>query len=653
VRTSSLAPAWKLAALACVAIAACLPFLDALEGGFLNWDDGLLVADNPHIRALGARSVGWMFSNFRMAHYAPLTWLSYALDGARSAFDPREFHRTSLALHALNAVLVVLLSERVLRRASALGERLRWVAAGLSGLLFALHPLRTEPVAWISGRPELLSSAGALASALAYVAWLDRGEARSRWPILSIGLFALSLLAKAGALALPVALLALDAWPFRRFSRGDDRAAELRRALREKLPYFVLALAAGGLAFAARSEHSVLGLEEYGLLRRVAQSASGIARYPVQTLVPIDLSPLYELRVDFDPFSVPRLAAAGGVILVTALLVAARRRFPSALAAWSVYGLLVLPVSGLLQSGHQAAADRYSYLACVPFAVLAAGAAMTVARKSVGRSVLVGAATVAVLAALGMASRAQTRVWHDSIALWQRVLALDPASYTAHWMLGVSLHRSGRFEEALATYREAERVAAGTDDHEARYNLALTLIALGRESEAETELLNVLDGYPTHLPSLQAMRDLCTARGASDLALKLCQRAVHVDPAFTEGWVELAAQANRAGAYAEGLSAARRAIELDPGNAAAQARAGLALLYLERFEQAEQHLQRAVELEPSELSVRVNLGVCLERLGRREEARAQWSAVLAVDPERSDARSWMDRTARAQAPQNP
>lgn len=650
-RPTTLAPAWKLAALACTALVACLPFVGALQGEFLLWDDDLLVADNPHIRELDAESLSWMFSNFRMAHYAPLTWLSYALDGASSGFDPRAFHRTALLLHALNAALVLLLAERILRHASAFGERARWFAAALGALLFALHPLRTETVAWISGRPELLSSAGALTSALAYLAWRDRGAARGRWPAVSIACFALGLLAKASAIALPLALLALDAWPLKRFARRAGRADEVRAALREKLPFLALAAAAGTIALAARGAHSVLGLEEYGLLRRLAQAASGVVRYPLQTLAPVGLTPLVELRPDFDALSSARLAAAAGALAVTALLVALRRRFPAPLAAWTVYLLLVLPVSGLMQSGHQAAADRYSYLACVPFAILAGGAAVQFARRSTSRAVVTSAVAFAALAGLARASRAQTRVWHDSITLWQRVVEVDPASYRGHWMLGVSLHRSGRFEEALVPYREALRLRAGSEDEDARYNLALSLIALGREDEAEAALLEVLQEHPTHLPSLHALRELCQRRGTPALALKLCERAVHVDPGFAEGWIELAGQANRAGLYAQALAAGQRAIELEPQSAAAHARTGLALLYLGQFLQAEQRLRRAAELDPMELAVRVNLGVSLERQGRRGEARAEWAAVLALDPGRADARDWMSRTATA--PANP
>src|SRR5688572_28104960 len=92
--SSTLAPVWQLAALACAVLGAWLPFLGALEGSFLLWYDDLLVADNPHLRGLDAQTLGWMFSNFRMAHYAPMTWLSYGLDGALSQFDPRAFHPT-------------------------------------------------------------------------------------------------------------------------------------------------------------------------------------------------------------------------------------------------------------------------------------------------------------------------------------------------------------------------------------------------------------------------------------------------------------------------------------------------------------------------------------------------------------------------------
>jgi tetratricopeptide (TPR) repeat protein len=266
--------------------------------------------------------------------------------------------------------------------------------------------------------------------------------------------------------------------------------------------------------------------------------------------------------------------------------------------------------------------------------VLEGGAAVGLAVGSRPRSALIGVLALAVLGGLGALSRAQTRVWHDSITLWSRVVELDPSSYHGRWMLGVSLHRAGRFAEALEQY-----------DEEARYNRALSLLALGRGDEAESALLEVLQDHPTHLPSLIALRDLCEASGRRELVLKLLVRSVNVDPGFVEGWLELCSLRLRSGRYEGALTAGQQALACAPDNPAAHARVGLALLYLERFGEAEQHLRRALELDPSMAPVHVNLGVSLERQGRLEEARASWAEALALDPSNGDARRRLEASA--------
>jgi tetratricopeptide (TPR) repeat protein len=248
----------------------------------------------------------------------------------------------------------------------------------------------------------------------------------------------------------PIVLLILDAYPLRRLGRGADRAVLL-----EKVPYAVLALTAALAAFAAqRSVEEMRTLAEHGPLARIAQAAYGLCFYVVKTLVPVALSPAYLLRPPLDPTEpryVVSLLVAGGITLA---VLAARRRAPWALAAWASYVVIVAPVLGFAQTGPQLVADRYTYLACLPFSLLLAAALIRLRRSEALTRVATAAAAVA-LVVLGVLSVRQTSVWRDPLTLWTHVLRLDPENYVAYTNRGWARTDP---ETAIADYSAAIRI---------------------------------------------------------------------------------------------------------------------------------------------------------------------------------------------------
>ncbi len=247
-------PGWHLALGASLAaLLAFAAFWPALDGAFLGWDDAGYVVDNPGVHALSWETVRWAFTEYCCNYWAPLTWLSLALDHALWGLEPWGFHLTNVLLHALNAALLVLVAHRLLVAAAgpARDAPPGWALPGavLAAAAWAVHPLRVESVAWIAERKDVLSAALGL---LAILAWLRHAApptprpAGPWWAFLrspaylaALALFALSMLAKPGLVALPVALLVLDWFPLRRAAPGRRVALLL-----EKVPLLVLALGA-------------------------------------------------------------------------------------------------------------------------------------------------------------------------------------------------------------------------------------------------------------------------------------------------------------------------------------------------------------------------------------------------------------------------
>jgi tetratricopeptide (TPR) repeat protein len=334
---------------------------------------------------------------------------------------------------------VYLLIRRLAPRAS--------VFAVLAGaLFFGLHPLRVESVAWASERRDVLSASFYLATLLAYL----RMQEGPRLPWLAVALvcYALSLLSKASGITLPAVLLVLDVYPLRRRTRA--------RVLVEKLPFVLLA--AGAAAMALRGVEPVEAtrtLAQHGVLARAAQAAYGLCFYLWRTAEPRRLSPLYLLDLRLDPAEPRYVLCMLAVAALTAALVIARRRWPWALAAWACYVITASPVLGVVQTGPQVAADRYTYLACLPWAVLVAAGVGRLDAPVVRLAVLAG------LGALGVLTWRQVGVWRTSRTLWEHVLRVDPDNYVAYTNRGSTRDLEGDHDGALADYSAAIRIHPG------------------------------------------------------------------------------------------------------------------------------------------------------------------------------------------------
>jgi hypothetical protein len=470
-----------------IALVTLVAFLPTLENQFLDWDDDRNFLENPHYRGLGWPQLRWMWTTFHMGHYIPLTWMTLGLDYLLWGMQPRGYHLTSLLIHAANAVVFYFVALRILgwaRPAPGNGGHQRLAGAAVcAALLFALHPLRVESVAWATERRDVLSGLFYLVAILLYFRACERGERGERgrgWYWGAVGVFACALLSKSMAVSLPVVLLILDVYPLRRLGGftgwwGDPA----RPVYLEKIPFMVLAVAASAAAFLAIAPlRNMASLDHLNLLGRLAVSAYGLSFYLWKTIAPFDLLPLYAFP-KVNPTAPPFLLSYGVVLALTALGWILRRRVPGLPAVWVAYVVTLLPVLGIFQNGPQIAADRYTYLAGLGWALLA-GAGLAAFRQPL--AFLAPALAVAVLVGLGALTWAQTRVWRDSETLWSHAVAIDPNSPIAQSNLGVVRARQGRLAEAIEHYRNALAVEPNHGD--AHNGWGAVLARQGRLAEA-------------------------------------------------------------------------------------------------------------------------------------------------------------------------
>jgi Flp pilus assembly protein TadD len=434
-------------ALALAALAALWP---VIRNEFVNWDDPSVLVDNAHLSEPGLWS--WAFTTTHMGHYQPIAWLVWSMTKSLFGLSPTAFHALSLAEHLVNGILVYAVAFRLAEAARFDSHRCR-VTALVAGVLFLVHPLQVEAVAWASAFPYVLSLTALLLALLAYI----NGRV-----LASIVLYAASLVARANAIAFPIALLLLDVYPLDRRGRVG-----LRRLAIEKLPF--LALSAAAVVAESRARE-IATVQEVGIGARLTMAATAPFRYLGRMLWPVRLTPLDPLAISPTADVFPLTVAIAALAVAAVVAWRFRRRWPALGVICLAYVVMLAPVAGLTPSGLQATADRYAYMPGVVVWIVAGAAAARMAATRV-RSRVVALGVIALGAAAATLTFRQTAYWHDSIALWTRAADIDPRNDVATYNLAVALAEAGRDDEAIGRYEETLRLVP---DHDvARRNLAI------------------------------------------------------------------------------------------------------------------------------------------------------------------------------------
>jgi tetratricopeptide (TPR) repeat protein len=609
-----------------VAALTLLAFAPVVQNGFVDWDDTDNLTANPFFRGLGWPQLKWMWTTTLMGHYIPLTWMSFGVDYLAWGMNPLGYHLTNLFLHAANAFLVYAIALRLIRLSASGGARDEDVGvrlgAAFTALLFGLHPLRVESVAWATERRDVLCGLFVLASVLAYLRRAERAEPAHdrRWYSISLGFFALAALSKSMAVTLPAVLLLLDVYPLRRL-RGDPRAwlgAPIARVWAEKVPFLAISAIITAVAFVAVRGNLASPIE-LGVVDRVALSVYQVAFYLWKSIVPLRLAALYELPTPLVVSGWPFALSAVVLATITTLAIVMRPRWPAILTTWVASAIVLIPVSGIFHNGPQIAADRYTYLAALPWAVLVGGGLRlwwnTLKRWGRPARALALCAPAAVAVALGALSWTQTQTWRDSERLWTHALAVSPSSL-AHYNLGVHLDGQGRWDEAITHYRRALEIKP--DFAEAHYNWGVDLARQGRWDEAVSRYDHALRLKPDHAEAHYNWGIALARQGQWDAAIAHYARALELRPTFAAAHNNWASALARQGRWREATAHYREAVRLKPDHAEAHHNLGSVLAQQELWDEAIAHYRQALAIRPDFPEARESLAR-LETTMRREQ----------------------------------
>ncbi|MEE8574657.1 MAG: tetratricopeptide repeat protein, partial [Thermodesulfobacteriota bacterium] len=471
------------------------------------------------------------------------------------------------------------------------------IAGFVTAILFAVHPLRVESVAWATERKDVLYAFFYLLSILYYIRYASCDSNKRRNYYLAILFAAASLMSKAMAITLPFVLLMIDYYPLKRFSFSSGGGG-LKRVLLEKIPFFILTIIAFVIGLWVHS--GVLkGGEEFPLFLRMLVSIRGYAFYLYKTVWPATLSPYYPYPKDLTLFSFEAIVPILIFVAITATSLYLVRRSRFYITLWVFYLITLLPVIGIVQAWGAAAADRYSYLpGLAPVLLLGAlsGYAVRIGSK---KELKTAGVAILIIVAILFARKCflQIPIWKNTNTLWTHQIELYPGTTPkAHLNRAYAYDYVGEREMALKGYSEA--IELFPDYVLAYSNRAKLLLVMGKLDLALADNRKLLEFFPEDVTTHINMGDIYERKGDSERALEYYTKAISISPGFATPYY------NRAGL---------------------QARLG-------RVDEAVSNYQKALEINPRYKGAYLNLANIMGRKGDFSKAIEYYSAALSVDP---------------------
>jgi len=585
------------------------PYAQTLGFGWLSYDDPQYVTENPHI----AQGLTWDGLREAFTHglnllWIPVTSISYMAGVSLHGLHPSGHHATNVLLHAIN----VLLAFAVFRRLCG-----SLPAATLIAALVATHPLHVEPVAWVSGRKDLLCALFWLLCLGAYLRYSERPSPAKLTVV--VLLFALGMASKVTMMTLPFVLLVLDWQPLRRVWEWKRLPHCVGLLVLEKLPMMLVAALAAWWAVQLHvNEGGIRDFDAVPLGVRLMNATHVYALHLRQVVAPYGLTIHYPYAENGP--ALPVFAASLSLlVVVTFACVALARRLPLLLVGWLWYLIALAPSVGLARVDSFLTADRYTYVPMLGvYLMLGVLFDVLLQQRPALRRPAVALVTLLVLALAG-AAFVQAQTWRDDLSLFGRAVSVHPDSPTALNGYGTALSRAGRIEEAKAVLEKA-RAAEGPFRILPTMNLAMLAAKEANWTGARTLLGEVVSGNPSYAPAYGALAQVLQDE-AKTIAAPEARAALEAEARIAQRQAELT-----------GKAAVFQPGQPDPDGSEALCRIGLAYQQLSRIPDAMEHYARAALLDPANPKPHSLRGTAHFSQQRLNEARAAFEEALRIDP---------------------
>ncbi len=558
-----------------IAVATSLAYINVWRAGFISWDDADFTIDNSDVRTFNLKA---FFTNFYLGNYPPLTMFSFAVDYMLGKNNPSVYHFTNITLHIINAGLVFLLFIKL--------QPNRYLAF-FTALIFALHPMQTESVSWISERKNVLCALFYFLSLLLYIRYTKNRNQKNY--LLVMLAFVAALFSKGMAVSLPVSLLALDLWMKQPINK---------KVLIEKIPFFVLSFIFGVIAVKAQSSSGFLKPEDhYGILQKFLFSGEAFLSYFLKIIIPYKLSALYPYPTGITVLQVAGLLFFVGAIV--ALILFMRRQNYLMAGAILFFAGNVIFVLQFVAFGAVLMADHYIYIACLgviyPIMVLI----FSVLKQNKASSAVI----IIICLFFGLYTFKRNSIWQNEINFWSDIATKYPTSHIALNSLGAAYMQKGRYAEAHECVGRA--ISLAPTFYKAYYNNGLIYARENKFLEAMKNFDQAIkiNNYPKAI----------VARGGIYYEVK---------------------------DFSKAMNDAQTVISIEPNNARAYFLMGNCLNDLNQLDKALESYSKAIEIKSNEPVFFLNRAIVFGKLQHYDNSLNDLEAALRIDPQYAEAYYW-------------
>lgn len=582
---------------------------------FLNWDDIDYILRNDRIKSLKLDNLVWMFSNFSMANWHPLTWLSYTFNYVIWTNDPVAYKVTNIVLHVFNSILIYALTFQLLAAAkkefhnasnslfSKLTFRHLQYASALTAILFAIHPLHVESVTWISERKDVLYSMFFLLCLIFYINHRNNNNSK-RWLIASIIMFLCSLMSKPMSVTVPLLLVIIDVYPLNLLKRCSSIKNSAQLLAQNKTTYLLLSFLVSIITVLTQRT-GIQGAGELGIYSRLINSCMSVIQYVYHFFWPVNLSTFYSFHpwvTDPNIYSVIPIAI---VLCISVLFFyfAYSKKIYYPLACWLYFLISLLPVIGIVKVGAQAAADRYTYMPLLSLFIISSVGCVMLYHMLRPRYLRISVSTmfvVGVFYSLTYLSYEQNYFWKDDKSLWTKAISYSPGTAAIPYSnLGSMYFKQGKFREAIVELNKALAIMP---------NDVLTMEQLGKSYEL------------MHRP---------------EFTVHAYRRLIETHPDHPLGYIRLGDYYYRHKQIDYAKSMYSKAFKLAPTLPATLLRSALVDNLDRNYGLAEQKLDYALQLNPNDIGSLQLLAKIKFAMGKNDEARAVAEQLLRKSPQDS------------------
>ena len=588
---------------------------------FAGYDDELYITENSHIQpGITFESLKWAFTTFDAGNWHPLTWLSHMFDIELYGLNPMGHHWTSLQIHIASTLLLFLILQQM---TGAL-----WKSAFVA-VLFALHPLHVESVAWVAERKDVLSAFFGMLTISAYIMYVKKRNFL-RYSLVFIFL-SLGLMAKPMLVTLPFVLLLLDFWPLERLKYySPKQSSKLFSLILEKIPLFIPVIISSVLTVLAQKEVGALySFEALPVKTRIANAFVSYADYIIKTIWPQNLAIFYP-----HPFGMLSLwyvfLAALLVAVISFFSIRSFKQHPYVAVGWFWYVGTLVPVIGLIQVGAQGMADRYTYIPLTGLFIIAAWGMPDLLKKWHYNRIILVIFSIIIIFAFSTRSYFQIRHWENSTAVFKNAVKVTDNNWLAYNNLGLALMRDGELNDAVLNYKKALQIRP--DYLIALDNIGLALYRLEKFEKALFYYSKALKIDPKHAGVHNNIANVLTALGKLEEAIKHYKKAIIIDPEFAEAHYNIANVLATQEKLDKAIFYYESAIKKDSEYSAAHYNLGCILLKKEEHKEALANFAQVIKINPDYKQAYNQIGIILLQRGKTNKAEKFFAKAVQIDP---------------------